>query len=69
MVWVHFDFAGPGTSTNSGSVWLYRDGRLVAVEALSEPKSYMMGKRWLELGQTPPPDRIADPEENLKGLI
>jgi len=59
----------PGKNDYSGSNWLFRNGQLIAVEALSEPKSYMLGKRWLEQGKTPEPERLANPDEDLKKLV
>lgn len=57
-----------GKRDGSGSVWLYREGALVAVEALNDAPAYMMGKRWLEEGKTPPPDRIADTDIKIRDV-
>lgn len=58
-----------GKRPGTGSIWLYREGRLVAVEALSDAPSYMMGKRWLEAGETPQPERIADSNIKIKDVV
>ncbi len=58
----------PGSGGRSGSVWLYREGALIAVEALNDAKAYMTGKRWIEQGHSPDPAAIADPARDLKTL-
>ncbi|TPI56059.1 pyridine nucleotide-disulfide oxidoreductase [Mesorhizobium sp. B3-1-3] len=51
------------------SHWYYREGRLVAVDALSAPQAYMVGKRLLAQGHSPDQNRVADPSWPLKALI
>ncbi len=58
-----------GKRPGSGSIWLYREGALIAVEALSDAPAYMMGKRWLEEGQSPDPERIADTDIKIKDVV
>lgn len=41
--------------TRPGSVWYYRGGRLIAVDALNDPRAYMIGKRLIEAGRSPTP--------------
>lgn len=57
-----------GKTEASRSHWYYRDGKLVCVEAISDPRSYMMGKRWLEAGLSPAMDQIGDAELDLKAI-
>ena len=38
----------PGRRPGTGSVWYFRAGRFIAVDALFDPRAYMAGKRWLE---------------------
>lgn len=52
----------------SQSVWLYREGRLIAVEAINDARAYMSGKRWIEQGWSPDPEAVADPARDLKSL-
>ncbi|MEM6548456.1 MAG: FAD-dependent oxidoreductase [Pseudomonadota bacterium] len=59
----------PGLREGSQSVWYFRGERFLAVDAMSDPKSYMQGKRWLEAGASPPPDALADPDRALKSLV
>ena len=50
-----------GKRAGTGSVWYFRKGRFIAIDALSDPRAYMTGKRWLEQGAMLSADRVADP--------
>ncbi|MCV6548177.1 MAG: FAD-dependent oxidoreductase [Cohaesibacter sp.] len=58
----------PGKDERSCSHWYYRKGGLICVESINDPRAYMMGKRWLEKGQSPNPDSIANPDKDLKQI-
>ena len=58
----------PGHRPGGQSIWYYRDGRLLAVDAISDPKAYMQGKRWIEAGHSPDPVALADPARALRDL-
>jgi 3-phenylpropionate/trans-cinnamate dioxygenase ferredoxin reductase subunit len=51
------------------SFWYYRQGALLAVDAMNDPRAYMVGKRLIEVGKSPDPAIIADPGANLKALL
>ena len=51
------------------SVFLYRDGRLIAVESVNAPADHLAARRLLEQGVPVPPDVAADPEASLKALL
>jgi 3-phenylpropionate/trans-cinnamate dioxygenase ferredoxin reductase component len=51
------------------SFWYYRGDTLLAVDAMNDSRSYMVGKRLIEMGKSPDPAAIADPETNLKALL
>ena len=53
---------------NGGSVWYFRDGGLIAVDALNDPRAYMIGKRLIEAGRSPAPEAIAEAPD-LKALL
>ncbi len=55
-----------GEKPRSGSNWLYADNKLICVEAMNDPRAYMMGKRWLEGAATPRADQIGNAEIGLK---
>ena len=59
----------PGARPGSQSVWYFRQGRLIAVDAMNDPRAYMTGKRWIEAGLSPDPAALADPAADLKALV
>lgn len=58
----------PGEREGGVSVWYFGQNRLLAVDALNDPKSYMMGKRWLAEGLTPDTAALVDPATPLKSV-
>ncbi|MFO1143185.1 MAG: FAD-dependent oxidoreductase [Amaricoccus sp.] len=56
----------PGPRPGSQSVWYWQGGRLLAVDAMNDPRAYMTGKRWIEAGVSPDPEAVADPATDLK---
>ncbi|WP_282603953.1 FAD/NAD(P)-binding oxidoreductase [Paracoccus sp. PARArs4] len=57
-----------GQGDHAGSVWYFRDGRLIAVDALNDARAYMIGKRLIEAGRSPDPDAIPSAPD-LKVLL
>ena len=51
------------------SFWYFAAGKLLALDAMNDPRSYMVGKRLIEMGKSPDPAAIANPETNLKDLL
>lgn len=51
------------------SFWYYKDDQLLAVDAMNDPRAYMVGKRLIEMGKSPDAARIADPATDLKALL
>ena len=54
---------------NTLSHWYYAGAQLIAIDAMNDPRAYMIGKRLLEMGKSPSPDVIADPSTELKPLL
>lgn len=48
----------PGDREHGGSVWYYREGALIAVDALNDARAYMIGKRLIEAGRSPDPEML-----------
>ena len=51
------------------SHWYYTGSHLIAVDAMNDPRAYMVGKRLIEAGRSPAPDRVADIGIDLKTLM
>jgi 3-phenylpropionate/trans-cinnamate dioxygenase ferredoxin reductase subunit len=59
----------PGDKPGSTSFWYYAADTLLAVDAMNDPRAYMIGKRLIEGGKSPDPAAIADPTTDLKSLM
>ncbi|MGI3210348.1 NAD(P)/FAD-dependent oxidoreductase [Roseovarius tibetensis] len=51
------------------SFWYFKEDRLLAVDAMNDPRAYMVGKRLIEAGKTADPDVVADAAADLKSLL
>ncbi len=51
------------------SFWYYKGDQLIAVDAMNDPRAYMVGKRLIDAGKTADPAVVADPEADLKPLL
>lgn len=58
----------PGSGNHGGSVWYFRQDRLIAVDALNDPRAYMIGKRLIEAGRSPSPNELSTAPD-LKALL
>ena len=58
-----------GPDGGSVSFWYYKGDQLLAIDAMNDPRAYMVGKRLLEMGRTPNIDAIRDPATELKSLL
>lgn len=56
-------------SGDAVSFWYYAGARLLAVDALNDGRAYMVGKRLIEMGKSPPPDMVSDAKTDLKPLL
>ncbi|CAH0164393.1 Rhodocoxin reductase [Agrobacterium fabrum] len=59
----------PGAREGSWSVWYFRDGRFVAVDAVNDAKAYVAGKKLLDTGVEPDRAILADAAADLKLLL
>lgn len=53
----------------SQSFWYYAQDTLVAVDAMNDPRAYMVAKKLIESGLTPDPALVEDASSNLKDLL
>jgi 3-phenylpropionate/trans-cinnamate dioxygenase ferredoxin reductase subunit len=51
------------------SFWYYRGDQLIAVDAMNDPRAYMVGKRLIESGKGADPEIIKDASADLKPLL
>ncbi len=58
-----------GPEGDAVSFWYYAGDTLLALDAMNDPRAYMVGKRLIEMGKSADPAAIADPETNLKALL
>ncbi len=58
-----------GNLEDSVSFWYMRDDDLIAVDAINDPRSYMVGKRILEQGISVDPETLGNPDSDLKQLL
>ncbi|MBT8153839.1 FAD-dependent oxidoreductase [Epibacterium ulvae] len=57
---------GEGTQ---GSFWYFKGDQLVAVDAMNDPRAYMVAKRLIDAGKTADKSVVADPAADLKPLL
>jgi 3-phenylpropionate/trans-cinnamate dioxygenase ferredoxin reductase subunit len=58
-----------GDAPGVQSHWYYRGADLLAVDAMNDPRNYMIGKRLIEAGRSPDPALITDPATDMKALL
>ncbi len=58
-----------GGDTGPVSHWYYREGQLIALDAMNDPRAYMVGKRLIEAGKSADPEVVADAGSDLKALL
>ncbi|SMH47849.1 NAD(P)/FAD-dependent oxidoreductase [Maritimibacter sp. HL-12] len=51
------------------SFWYFAGERLLAIDAMNDPRAYMVGKRLVEAGRSPAKAAVADPGTDLKSLL
>ncbi len=56
------------TDARCVSIWYYAGDRLLAIDAMNDPKAYAFGRMIIEAGKHPPPEQIADPATDLKAI-
>ncbi|NLS00010.1 FAD-dependent oxidoreductase [Rhizobium sp. P38BS-XIX] len=59
----------PGSRERTYSVWYFKEGVFLSVDALNDATAYLLGRKMLELGINPHPSTLADPSSDLKQLL
>lgn len=58
-----------GPREGAVSIWYFKKGRFIAVDAINDAKAYVTGKKLLESGANPDQAVLADPTADLKQLL
>lgn len=58
-----------GPEGDAVSFWYYQGDTLLAVDAMNDPRAYMVGKRLIESGKSPAVEAVSDPATVLKDLL
>lgn len=64
-----FDDVVTRKTGSSVSFWYYNGPNLLAVDAMNDPRAYMIGKRLIEAGRSPTKSLIKDTSLDLKSLL
>lgn len=59
----------PGNKDGVVSFWYFQDKTLLAVDAMNDPRGYMIGKRLIEAGKSPSAEDVSNPNFDLKSLL
>ncbi|KQV11179.1 pyridine nucleotide-disulfide oxidoreductase [Rhizobium sp. Root1203] len=59
----------PGAREGAHSVWYFKNGTFIAVDAINDAKAYVSGKKMLESGINPDKAILADASADLKQLL
>lgn len=58
-----------GSGKGAVSHWYFHQDEFLAVDAINDARSYMVGKKLLESGKSPTADAVTDPHTDLKSLL
>ncbi len=64
-----FDRVVTRKTDGATSFWYFKGAQLLAVDAMNDPRAYMVGKRLIEAGKSPDPAAVQDPATDLKTLL
>lgn len=57
------------TDEDSIAFWYYKGAELLAVDAMNDPRGFMIGRRLIEAGKSPAPELVENPDTDLKALL
>ncbi|MDE0714891.1 MAG: FAD-dependent oxidoreductase [Gammaproteobacteria bacterium] len=58
----------PGNKDQTQSIWYYSGDRLLAVDAINDPKAYVFGRKMIESGMNPRKESVASPDSDLRAI-
>ncbi|WP_046869393.1 NAD(P)/FAD-dependent oxidoreductase [Microvirga massiliensis] len=59
----------PGKREGAQSIWYFREDSLLAVDAINDPASYMVGRKLIQAGIHPTLSAVADPGYSLNSAL
>jgi 3-phenylpropionate/trans-cinnamate dioxygenase ferredoxin reductase subunit len=59
----------PGQRDGARSIWYFRGDELLAIDAINDPSSYMIGRRLLTAGISPDRRDVANPAFRLSSML
>ncbi|MGH6644604.1 MAG: oxidoreductase C-terminal domain-containing protein, partial [Bradyrhizobium sp.] len=59
----------PGQRSDAKSIWYFRGEKLLAVDAINDPSSYMIGRRLLAAGISPARRDVANADLPLSAML
>ena len=62
-------FRREGAQPGALSLFHYQQGALRCVESVNAPADYIVARKWLEAGSSPPPDLLSDPAIALRSIL
>ena len=64
-----FDNVVSRITETTTSFWYYQGEKLLAVDAMNDPRGYLIGKRLIEAGKSPDRAVVGDPASDFKALL
>lgn len=58
----------PGDKDQTQSIWYYSGERLLAVDAINDPKAYAFGRKMIKSGKNPSKESVASPDSDLRAI-
>jgi len=66
---IGYDAVHVRTDGDATSHWYFKGDTLIAVDAMNDPRNYMIGKRLIGMGKSPDPAALTDPATDMKALL
>ena len=64
-----YDHIATRQTEGAVSFWYYKGETLLAVDAMNDPRAFMVAKRLLAMGKSPSQAQVTNPETDLKTLL
>ena len=64
-----YDHIATRQTEGATSFWYYKGTTLLAVDAMNDPRAFMVAKRLLAMGKSPSAEVVTNPDTDLKTLL